>query len=658
VDGTTTCQNPGWARTIQEAINGAIMSAIRAVVPVIVVPPALYDERLNVGGSAAVRIVAGPSPSAVASGGRSWSVQRLGVRSQTGTSAPVVRPSGGGSVVTIDEGATLILDGFVLEGGTGTPMEIDVYNPSSGQWERRIVNSGAGIVNKGTLSLANSRLTANDAGQLGSIIYTAPGASSSLDGSTIADNAGTAIMNKGATTVSSTAIDGTQPRNGGCAVSNDPGATLAMTDAAVTDTVGAGVCNSGDLTLLRTAIDRNSHMGIFHTGINQAWTPSLAMDGGSLSGNGWQGLLSWVTSAGVASLDGVTIDGNGGEGIYRMAGTLNMTGGSVANNRNGGVNNIAANTCYNPGTGTVCTGPDVRTMTMTSVEVTGNSERAPVVNGDGARMVLVDVDIHHNTSTMIAGGIMNGDWSHTQPDRPAILTMTGGRITDNYGPLSALQINLSTTTLRGVTLSGNTMSSSGLPAISQAGGTLTMDEMSIDGGLSAYRDCWLRPCTTALQVTPLTTVRDSAFGGLLPAQGVAIPYGLVERSTFTGATLGGGCDLDVRDSVMTGSGINAACYVDGAPGAGRISVSGTTITGGWSGFWNLGVTADLSATITGASTGIYHSAGTTAIGPGSRITGNVVGVRNLSADPAAVTGVDPTTVFGNGTDCINVAGCA
>ncbi|MFM9107155.1 MAG: hypothetical protein ACKOWF_10725 [Chloroflexota bacterium] len=657
MDGTTTCANPGWAWTIQEAINGAIMNAIQAIIPVIVVPPSLYDERLNVGGSAAVRIVAGTSAGSLAFGGTAWEVRRMAA--QSAPAAPVVRPSIGGSVITIEPGSELILDGFVLEGGTGTPIEIEAYNPVTGQIERRTVNSGAGIVNKGVLTLRNSRLTDNDAGQLGSILFTGVGAYSEVADSTISGNSGSAIRNLGETAVSDTTIDGNRYGFGNCIVGNDLGASMAMTDGSVTANEGTGVCNSGELVLTRTTIDRNDQIGVFNANSIPGTTTTLTMRGGSLSGNAGMGLMSWTASTTLSTVEDVEISGNGATGLYRGAGNLNVTGGRIADNRNGGVQNAAHNLCYNAGTGagTVCSGPDTRVLTLTDVDVTGNSGAIAIRNGDGAHLALVDVDVTANAiGNPVANAIMNGDWSHPTPNLPAVLTMTGGSVSGNTGGIYAISTHLATTTLTGVSIR-NTPIYNGYSAILQMGGAMTVDRLTLDGGLSAAADCWQRPCTDALLVNPLTTVRDSAFGGLEPHQGVSVPYGTIDRSTFTNASIQGGCDTDIRDSTLTGSAIIGVCYSGGVPGPGRIAISGVTSTGAWAGFWNVGVTATLSAAISGASTGVIHQAGTTAIGPDSRITGNTVGVRNESADPAAITGVNPTTVFGNETDCIGVAGC-
>jgi hypothetical protein len=655
VDGTLTCAAPGWARTIQEAIFGAIANAIQSVVPVIVVPPALYDERLTIGGNAAVRIVAGTSPGTLAFGGRTWEVRPMAAR--TTPDAPVVRPSNGGSVITIAAGSSLILEGFVLEGGTGTPMQIDVYNPDTGQTEQRTVNSGAGIVNNGALLLTGSRLTGNDAGQLGSIVYTAPGAVSTIDGGAISDNTGAALFNRGQTTVDDASLDGNRPRNTNCAVFNYPGAALAMTDASVTDTAGTGICNSGTLSLTRTAVDRNDQHGLFHANSDPNGSATLTVRKGSLSGNGSQGLLSWIIGNSPAELHDVEIADNRTEGVYRLAGTLTVSGGRIAGNRSGAIHNRAVDTCFFTGTETVCTGPDTRLTTLRDVEISGNSGNPAVRNSNSARLALVDVEITGNSiRDLIANAIVNGDSANTLPYIPAELTMTGGRIANNSGGVYAVFSNLGTTTLNGVSIQ-NTPTYAGYPAIVQLGGTFTMDGVSLDGGFSSVPNCWQRPCTDDLALSPLTIVRDSAFGGAEANQVVSIPYGTIERSAFTAATLQGGCELAVSDSTMTGSGVIGVCHVDGRPSIGRLAVSGTTIAGGWSGLWNLGVAVDISATITGAATGIYHSAGTTAIGPESRITRNVVGINNVSSDPGAVTGVNPTTVFDNETNCIGVAGC-
>ncbi len=136
------------------------------------------------------------------------------------------RGEGGGQVITVRNGATLILKNGTLKGGWG--------------------GDGGGLVNEGGIvTLTNVNITGNTADDRGGGI----------------SNHGTLTMTGGSIT-NNISNDGTDPKGGG-GIMNSEGATATLTNVTITGntvnvTGGGGICNYGTMTLDGCTITGNS----------------------------------------------------------------------------------------------------------------------------------------------------------------------------------------------------------------------------------------------------------------------------------------------------------------------------------------------------------------------------------------------------------------
>ena len=161
----------------------------------------------------------------------------------------------GGKVFWIGGGTTVLLSGLTVTGGT---------------------SSGGGIFNQGTLTLNNSTIKDNTAGNptngggTGAGIWNYANATLTLNGSTVSGNSavgnlsyapsrGGGIANDGTLTLTNSTVSGNSASDGyGGGISNSPAGTLTLTNSTVSGNSSPGTGGSGGLDNSGALITGNS----------------------------------------------------------------------------------------------------------------------------------------------------------------------------------------------------------------------------------------------------------------------------------------------------------------------------------------------------------------------------------------------------------------
>ncbi len=571
----------------------------------IVVPPALYDERLTVGGNAAVRIVAGSSSTGmVAFGGRTWQVETLAAQA---AAAPVVRPSGGGSVITIEAGSTLILDGFTLEGGTGTA--ITIIDPQTGQPVQSL--TGAGILNYGTLELHSVTLAGN-----------------------------------------------TPPANTGAAVFISSGASATIRDSNITGNHGVGIHNQGVLSLTNTRVDDNTDAGVYTITLPNSPAARAEIIGGSVSGNRI-GVSGWYVNAPTAipnplrlTLDGVTIRGNDLFGVSGADAVVSITGGEISGH---GYAALLSGCSTAEG----CTNASV-TIDGTRIEDNGGNPQNGPWPGSGAlridsgRLLLANSTLARNEAHMTnyQGSALNiGGECYLRTGYgcgTTSVTIRDTVIRDSLGGYAALISRNATLDFSGVTLQTT------VPRAADAEKPLGM---FIEGGTTSIADSTVAGAGQGIMVSDLCeNAYPPASGGVWTCDAPIEPTLTLTRVTLSGNDTGfhasprwqGVPDITFQDSTVrdNGSGVVHS-------GSSLIRLNNTLITGHARPNWPFAV----GLYLWGGNGDAGWPTGQVIIGAGTRITANAWGIRRFSGT-ATVTGISPDTVYGNTVNCEGITGCS
>ena len=263
-----------------------------------------------------------------------------------------------GSVVTVDEGINVAITGLTITGGSGS------YVPERGIF-------GGGILNYGSLTLANATVSGNKA-ETGGGIANRPNGSLTLKNSTVTDNRGGGSDlqggNGGIDNVGSlTLIDSTVAGNRGYFAAIGNGGSLTLIDSTVTanrDVVVGGIENGGPLRLINSTVSDNR--GAFGGGISNSFFGSVTINNSTVVGNtafqdeGEAGYGGGIKNAGSMTLTNSTIarntveEGRGGGISNRGLVTLNNSNvaeneatpclhcfGAVQGGRGGGIENEA-----------------------------------------------------------------------------------------------------------------------------------------------------------------------------------------------------------------------------------------------------------------------------------------------------------------------------
>jgi CSLREA domain-containing protein len=204
------------------------------------------------------------------------------------------------SIFTVDKGATAVISGLTITGGSTS-------------------TNGGGIDNAGSLTVTDSTLSGNSANNRGGGIYNA--ASLTVNGSTLSGNTdpggGGGIWNDGSLTVSGSTLSA----NADTGLVNFGSMTLSDSTLSGNSTWGdgGGIFNHGTLTVSDSTLSGNSAAynqgggGIYNAG-------SLTVSGSTLSGNNaTNGGGGIEVASGDVLLHNTLIAGNGGSDV---SGTL------------------------------------------------------------------------------------------------------------------------------------------------------------------------------------------------------------------------------------------------------------------------------------------------------------------------------------------------
>jgi hypothetical protein len=237
-----------------------------------------------------------------------------------------------GSVVTVDQGGTVVITGLTITGGTGSAV-----GACSGGVH------GGGVLNQGSLTLAHSTVSGNAAQNGGGV--------ENLDGSLVVTNS-TVSGNAGV------GIENSQSRTpcGGL------GGSLTLTNSAVRENSASGIVNYGSLTLTGSTVSDNRDGGIGNGG-------PTTLTNSTVSGNAGVGIDSsgYILPGGV-TLTNSTIAQNSGSGIASNHEVLTLNHTNVTGNTG---SQECSDTCFTAGGG--ITSAQDQEVTLANSTVAGNT---------------------------------------------------------------------------------------------------------------------------------------------------------------------------------------------------------------------------------------------------------------------------------------------
>jgi predicted outer membrane repeat protein len=311
---------------IQDAVNAAASG------DTIDIWAGTYAEHLDIEKS--LTLLGGFAGSTIVDGSNSGTVATIGLSN----TAALVTLSG----VTIQHGnrANGYGGGIVNAGSLDLANSLVMSNTVAGYLAA--VNSAGGIYSSGTLTLTNSNVVGNSGGSGGSGgISNTKGGTVVMTNSTVSGNSasyGGGILNYGTLTLSNSTVSG----NIGGGIDN-PG-TLTLSNSTVSDNSssynsGGGIYSTGTLTLSNSTVSGNSTAGGSGGGIFAYGTLTLSnstISGNSATSNGGSG--GGILSAGTLTLSNSTISGNSASafgGGIDSAGRLTLSNTILAGNNAG-----------------------------------------------------------------------------------------------------------------------------------------------------------------------------------------------------------------------------------------------------------------------------------------------------------------------------------
>ena len=242
---------------------------------------------------------------------------------------------GAGAGSTVIDGGALDRVLQITSGATVGISNVTITNGSTSA-------NGAGIYNRGTLTLTNTTITGNAStnGNSGGIYNYL--ATATLNSSTVSNNTslydGAGIFKVGGTlTLTGSTVSGNTGRNSG-GIKSDNGGTLTLTNSTVSGNnaeYGAGINNDATLTVTATTVSGNTASaaggGIFTNFGTLTLTNSILSGNSAVSSGG--GIYN---SQATITIVNSTFSSNSGGGIRSDAsGTVNMTNTIVANTTSG-----------------------------------------------------------------------------------------------------------------------------------------------------------------------------------------------------------------------------------------------------------------------------------------------------------------------------------
>lgn len=239
--------------------------------------------------------------------------------------------------VTLDGGADLTVDGnqshrvFSVPGGvTAELMGLTVANG------RETDEHGGGIRNEGTLTLTNSIVSGNSAGD---------DSGCRTDDPALLCSEGGGIWSEGTLTLIDSTISGNSAHFGG-GVANRQGSLTVIDSAVLMNSAegcrvgavlcsgGGGVWNSGMLTMQNSTVSGSSSDwggGIYNRGVREPTITNSIVSGNSAVFDGG-GLLNFETLTLINTTVADNMAGQSGGGIANEAGTLEVTNSTLSGN--------------------------------------------------------------------------------------------------------------------------------------------------------------------------------------------------------------------------------------------------------------------------------------------------------------------------------------
>jgi len=552
-------------------------------------------------------------------------------------SRPVTLTRGtSGSLITVSDGATLILENIIIDGGGSNFIDTSYFSGNDNDnWYSEDYESAAA---------ANTDDPEDEAGGGGTIVRVNSGGSFTMNSGVVlrsninmtanADGGAVTVLGGGRFIMSGGTISGNSvSRNGGGVFVNTGGAF----------TMNGGVISGNN--------SQQHGGGVYATGSGAVFI----MNGGMISGNtaGGNGGGAVVTVSAVTVMNGGEISGNrgaiGGGVRVTARGVLTLANGRISGNTStsnaGGVSVTGAGSIFNLNSGEISGntaggfGGGVAMETSSTFNLNGGRISGNTANGNGGGVVVTSSAV-----TAMNGGEISGntgaDGGGVRITARGVFTLVNGRITGNTARATAGGVSTtgagSTLNINGGEISGNTSGGNGggITVTSSAVSTMTGGEISGNRGADGG-------------------------GARISARGVlTMSNGRISGNSASGA--GGGVSVSDANSEFNINGGEISSNTAGGVGGG-ISVtnsSGSTMNGGEisgnRGTEGGGVRASGRGVFTLANGRIINNTATSGTGGGISAAATAGSTFNLNGGVVAGTGANIAAVV-SGTHNLNRA---
>ena len=247
--GANTCTDPGNpCQTVQIAVNQSASG------DTIELAAGTYTENVNISGngSSLMLTIQGDAAGSIVDGNnRAFVFQVQNLVNVTFTTLTITNGAHMGAGILNGGGGTVTVNGCTISGNNGVNSE----------------SEGGGIFNTGTLTVINSTIENNSAGELGGGIFNSDGTAtivnSTIKGNSAALGGGICSGPRGTVTVNGCAIYGNTASNGGGGIFNE--ATLTVINGTIANNSGGfgggGIYNIQTVTITNSTISGNSSSG-------------------------------------------------------------------------------------------------------------------------------------------------------------------------------------------------------------------------------------------------------------------------------------------------------------------------------------------------------------------------------------------------------------
>jgi hypothetical protein len=485
----------------------------------------------------------------------------------------------------------------VFEIGSGATVTISRLTIKNGN----APFNGAGLLNRGTLTLMNSMVSGNSDG---SGIYnngTLTLMNSTVSGNSSVADAGGLYNDKGGTlTLTDSTVSGNSADNNGGGIFSY-GGTLTLTDSTVKDntaSAGGGIFSSGALTLTGSTVKDNTATtdnggGLYNFGGFTATLRDSTVTGNSADTLGGGGLYNYI---GGLTLTNTTVwrnsAGTSGGGLYNVGGSVTLINSTMAGNSapNGG-----GFSHDNP------FGDYYISLTTKNTLLAGNSGGNCGGNAKRGSQGYNVSDDDSCTATFTAAGDLNNVASG------AGLNPQG--LQNNGGPTQTIALLPTSPALDHVPVANCT---------DPQGNPLTTDQRGIGRPQGSACDVGAFELVPTGAIFTVTNTNDNGLGSLRDAIAMAGVGDTVQLSATGTITLTGGKLLLTKNLTITGPGAsqlaldgNRADRVFEIGSGTTVTISGLTIkngnAGSGSGLYNNGtLTLTNSTVLSNLGGGLYN----------------------------------------------------